>query len=106
MGRLAPDYGRAMRLLVRLLKREQAWTEAQSVWRELFCAPEPLERYWAHLEEAKFAEHQARDFPGAQAAAEAAAASLRDLRDSAPVGRFRADLRHRQARLERRLKAG
>jgi uncharacterized protein YprB with RNaseH-like and TPR domain len=106
MGRLAPEYGRAMRLMVRLLKRARQWDRAQSVWRDLFSAADPLERFWAQLEEAKFAEHRARDLTAALTASEAAADALSDLRESPLAERFRAQLSHRQARLKRRLKAG
>ena len=103
MGRLAPGYGRAMRELVRYFKRERRVAEARHIWQELTSSPEPLERYWAHIEEAKYQEHGTGDLDSARAAADAARLALDGTTEGAP-DRVLAALEHRAARLIRREK--
>ena len=103
MGRLAPGYGRAMRELVRYFKRERRVAEARHIWQELTSSPEPLERYWAHIEEAKYQEHGTGDLDSAREAADAARLALDGTTEGAP-DRVLAALEHRAARLIRREK--
>jgi hypothetical protein len=106
MGRLSPHYGRAMRTLVRHLKRANLLDDARVLWSELQTSPDPLERYWAWIEEAKFAEHQTRDFAGAMCATSNAARTLMELPDSPTLRTLRSELEHRRNRLKSRQNAG
>lgn len=106
MGRLSPNFDRAMRTLVRNLKRTLDLEGARSLWAELQASPEPLERYWAWIEEAKFAEHKIRDFALAMAATSKAAEALMRLSESPAHRALEARLKHRQFRLKMRQNAG
>jgi len=106
MGRLSPNYGRAMRMLVRDLKRSRDWDNARGLWSEFHTSPEPLERYWAWIEESKFAEHQIRDYAVAMSATEEAANALLRLSESSTHRMLKTQLKHRQHRLKMRLNAG
>jgi hypothetical protein len=102
LGRLAPDYMRAMRLFSRLLKRRGQWDAAADVWLDIGSSEDPWDRYWAHLEQAKAAEHRSRDWDMAMAAARVAEAALDALPPAAAIQRLRRQLQHRLSRLEKR----
>jgi uncharacterized protein YprB with RNaseH-like and TPR domain len=104
LGRLAPDYMRAMRMLCRLLKRRGEWPAAREVWHEIGTSQDPWDRYWAHLEEAKAAEHKLRDPESARQSAQSALQALDELPRAAAIQRLRGKLHHRLDRLEKRLK--
>jgi len=106
MGRLSPDYMRAMRLYSRLLKRHGEWSSAVEVWREVGASGEPWDRFWAYLEQAKAAEHRSRDFDGAAGAARKAETALNILPSAPAIQRLRGQLRHRLERLEKRQNPG
>jgi len=105
-GRLAPEYMRAMRMLSRLLKRRGDWDAAHDVWLDIATSEDPWDRYWAHLEEAKAAEHRSRDLEAAVTAARRAHAALQELPPAAAIHRLRGQLHHRLERLEKRLNPG
>jgi uncharacterized protein YprB with RNaseH-like and TPR domain len=105
MGRLAPEYGRHMRHLTRILKRRNDWNLAREVWAELATSPSALERYWAHVEEAKYQEHRLKTPADALVATEQARLALSLLRATSSQSRLRTELDHREHRLSRRQKA-
>jgi hypothetical protein len=105
MGRLAPEYGRHMRHLIRILKRRNEWSRAREVWAELATSPQALERYWAHVEEAKYQEHRLKTPADALRATEQARMALSLLRATPSQSRLSAELDHREHRLSRHQKA-
>lgn len=102
LGRLAPDYMRAMRMLSRLLKRQGNWDGAADVWLEIAGSGDPWDRYWAHLEQAKAAEHRSRNLQAAVKATLRADAALALLPAAPAIHRLRSQLHHRLTRLEKR----
>ena len=106
MGRLSPNYDRAMHTLVIDLKRSRDWNTARGLWSELQTSPDPLERYWAWIEESKFAEHRIKDIALAMSATAEAANALLKLSESPTHRMLRAQLKHRRNRLEMRLNTG
>ena len=106
LGRLAPDYMRAMRMFSRLLKRRGDWDAASEVWLDIGNSEDPWDRYWAHLEKAKAAEHRSRDWEAAMAAARGAESALGELPPAAAIQRLHGQMRHRLERLEKRRNLG
>jgi uncharacterized protein YprB with RNaseH-like and TPR domain len=104
MGRLAPEYGRHMRHLTRILKRRNDWHLAREVWSELATSPSAFERFWAHLEEAKYQEHRLKTPADALIATEQARLALSLVRATSSQSRLSAELDHREHRLTRRQK--
>jgi uncharacterized protein YprB with RNaseH-like and TPR domain len=106
LGRLAPDYGHHMRHYVRLLKKQSDWLRARDVWQELARSGEGQDRFWAHLEEAKFLEHRQKSAAAALDATRAAREELSAFPDPSRQQRLAAELETREVRLQRQQKAG
>lgn len=104
LGRLTEDVGRHIRHYVRLLKRLSRWDEARSVWLDLCTSNSPFDRYWAHLEEAKYQEHRQKQPGEALRAAEDARSALYHLPSDARRDYLAQLLETRCLRLQRRQK--
>lgn len=103
----APDLSdesrrRARARLAALHKRRGEWAEAVALWQQAAAA----EEWYAYEELAKWHEHQRRDAAAALRWTEAALTRLARSEDLAARLRWEAPLRHRQARLRRKLARG
>lgn len=99
MGRLSPDLGRHMRHYVRLLKKYSRWPEARDVWQDLALSGEAPDRFWAHVEEAKFLEHRQKSPSDALGATLLARHELGTLPCAPERDRLEAELHTREERL-------
>jgi hypothetical protein len=106
MGRLAPEYMRAMRLEVRLRKRSGHHATVREILADIALSDDPFDRYWAALEWAKGHEHHEGDFRAALEAVGRAGSALDLLPRTGLILKLSSELRHRRERLERRLHRG
>lgn len=96
---------RALENLSFLYKRQSAWEQATEIWQNLVDAG-VANRLYPYEELAKYYEHRQRDYaPAIKLVCEAISrVEERDLRPRRPRHRALSELRHRLARLERKIR--